>query len=402
MKIRNLTQFTPLTWPFDEGSIAGAGRLLADARHRFARTGIEVESLGLATPPFSDVLGFPDTPLLLEYAGRLETLARKYRIDAISIGPVVATTPLSLLLPIHALPQLIAHTQKIYSGVLFANAYSGINLAAARDFAQVIQQVAQNTPGGRGNLRLAALANVPPHSPYISTAYQQGSRPGFSLAVEAADVACDAIATAKNLADAQTRLVEAIESAANHILETVDNVVDDHHVEFRGIDFTLTPHFGQKNGLGAAIEKLGVNEFGNSGTLFAVMFLAQAVRQAAIPHQHISGVRLPVLDDSIIARRAAEGKLDVSDLLQYAAVGSTGLDLIPIPGNTTADTIASILLDLAALAVSGNRPLSARLLPIFNAAPGDPVLPVKTAGASGLLDRDSFLSLQSSGRKKPF
>jgi len=399
VKIRNLTQFVPLNWPFDEGSVASAGRLLTDARHRFTQAGIEVGTLGIATPPFLDVLGFPEPALLLEFAHRLETLAVKHRIDAVSIGPVVATTPLSLLLSIHALPQLITQTQKIYSGVLFASARSGINLAAARDIGQVIRQVAQATPGGRGNLRLAALANVPPHSPYIATAYQQGSRPCFALAVEAADVACDAVASARNLAEAKIRLVEAVESAANYILEIVDDLVDDHQVEFRGIDFSLTPHFGRKDGLGAAIEKLGVDKFGGSGTLFTVMFLAQAVQQTAIPHQHISGVRLPVLDDPAITQSAAEGRLSVSDLLQYAAVGSTGLDMVPLPGDTPADTIASILLDMAALAVAGNRPLSARLLPIPNAAPGDPVLPVPDSGASKLLDRNSFLSLLRPRRK---
>ena len=81
---------------------------------------------------------------------------------------------------------------------------------------------------------------------------------------------------------------------------------------------------------------------------------------------------MPVLEDPILAQRAAEGALTVKDLLVYAAVCGTGLDTVPLPGNTTAEAIAAVLLDLAALALRLGKPLTARLMPIPGKVSGDP------------------------------
>jgi len=81
---------------------------------------------------------------------------------------------------------------------------------------------------------------------------------------------------------------------------------------------------------------------------------------------------LPVLEDSVLAGRAAEGILTVKDLLLYSAVCGTGLDTVPLPGDTTAGQIAALLLDLSALALRLNKPLTARLMPIPGKQAGEP------------------------------
>jgi uncharacterized protein (UPF0210 family) len=405
MKIRSITKFIPLSWPFDEGSIASAARFLTDARLRLAESGFEVQTVRLATPPFLDVIGDPDVKALLDFAHALERLANKYNIDYVSIGPVVATTPLSLLMSIHNLPQVISETEKIFSGVLFADASSGLNLAAAQAFAETVSQVAHSTRNGFGNLRLAALANVPPGVPFFPAAYHDGSSSFFAIAVEAADLALNAVSNAPSLQLAHKRLVKAIESTATQILAVVDKLVDDHQIGFRGIDFSLAPYPAQARSIGAAIESLGVDNFGGSGTLFVAAFLTGCIRAANIPHHGFSGLLLPVLEDSVLARRAAEGCFSVHDLLLYSAVCGTGLDTIPIPGNTSPDEIGAIFLDLGALAIALNKPLTARLMPIPGKAVGQKisfdfeyfanscVLPVKNLGARSLFERNSFFEL---------
>lgn len=408
MKIRSVTAFIPLTWPFDEGNIAGTGRFLTDARLRLGEAGFEVQTVRLATPPFLDVVGDPDTLVLLEFARTLEQMANKHHIDFVSIGPVIATTPLALLMPIHALPQLIVETEKIFSGVLFAVDNSGINLAAAHAFAQTVQKVAHATPNGFGNLRLAALANVPPGVPFFPAAYHQGGSSYFAIAVEAADLALNAVSSARSLNEAQKRLIHAIESAASPILEIVDELVDDHQIRFKGIDFSLAPFPTQSRSIGAAIENLGTDAFGGTGTLFSVAFLTNCIRQADIPHVGFSGVMLPVLEDNVLAQRAAEGRFSVNDLLLYSAVCGTGLDTIPIPGNTSPEEIGAIFVDMATLAISLGKPLTARLMPIpglnvgqkvsfdFEYFASSRVLPVKNVGAERLFQRSSFFNLTQS------
>jgi len=407
MKIRSVTSFIPLTWPFDEGSIASAARFLTDARLRFAESGFEVQTVRLATPPFLDVIGDPDAQVLVEFARTLEDLAEKYNIDFVSIGPVVATTPLALLMSITALPQVIANTEKIFSSVLFADNQSGVNFSAARAFAETVHEVAHATPNGFGNLRLAALANVPPGVPFFPAAYHHGGPSSFAIATEAADLAFSTIGTANSLNQAQQRLIQAIESVSSHILDVVDDLVDDHQIRFNGIDFSLAPFPAQASSIGATIERLGIDVFGGSGSLFATAFLTNCIRRADIPHYGFSGVIFPVLEDNTLAKRAAEGRFSVNDLLLYSAVCGTGLDTVPIPGNTKPEEIAAIFLDLAALAISLDKPLTARLMPIPGLAVGEKVsfdfeyfadscvLPVKNLGARSLFERSSFLKLDS-------
>ena len=114
---------------------------------------------------------------------------------------------------------------------------------------------------------------------------------------------------------------------------------------------------------------------------------------------------LPVLQDDVLARRAAEGSFSLHDLLLYSAICGAGLDIIPIPGNTTADEIAAVYLDMAALAVSVNKPVSARLMPIPERAVGEKVsfetedltssrvLPLKNLGVEKLFERDTYLTM---------
>lgn len=406
MKIRSVTAFIPLSWPFDEGTIASTARFLTDARLRLLDAGFEVQTVRLATPPFLDVVGDPDPQVLLDFARRLEELAGKYNIDFISIGPVVATTPLALLMSIHALPPVITATEKIFSGVLFADNRSGINFSAAYAFAETVSAVAAASPNGFGNLRLAALANVPPGVPFFPAAYHSGGAAYFAIATEAADLAVSALSHVNSLNEAQQRLTNAIESVSKHILDVVDKLVDDHQFRFKGLDFSLAPFPGQSS-IGAAIEKLGVAAFGGSGTLFATAFLTNCIRRANIPRTGFSGVMFPVLEDTVLAKRAAEGRFSVHDLLLYSAVCGTGLDTVPIPGSTQPEEIAAIFLDLAALALTLNKPLTARLMPMPGLAVGQKVsfdfeyfadscvLPVKNLGAASLFEGSSFLKLDS-------
>jgi len=412
MKIRTITEFIPLTWPPDKGSLASAARFLTDARFKLADAGFEVQSVCLATPPFLDVVGYPDTQLLLEFAQTLEEIADRHNIDAVSIGPVVATTPLALLMSIHALPELISKTQKIYSGVLFADEFSGINLAAAQGLAKTIHQIAKNTSNGLGNLRLGALANVPPNVPLPHAAYHHGGTSYFIIATEAADLALTAINSTRSLQEANQRLVESIESSASHVLGIADSLVDDHQIRFKGIDFSLAPYPTQVRSIGAAIEALGVDAFGGSGTLFAMAFLTNAIQHANIPRTGLSGVMLPIMGDKILARRAAEGTFSVNDLLLYSTICNAGLDLIPIPGSTLTDELSAIYLDMAALAISTGKPMIARLLPMPGRAVGEKVtfahqeladsyiLPVKNLGSSRLFKHNSFLTLDPLPRRR--
>jgi uncharacterized protein (UPF0210 family) len=116
---------------------------------------------------------------------------------------------------------------------------------------------------------------------------------------------------------------------------------------------------------------MGVSKIGLHGSLAAAAILTEAVDRADFPHTGFSGFMQPILEDSVLARRAAEGTLTIKDVLLYSAVCGTGLDTVPLPGDTTAEQIAPLLLDLCALALRLDKPLTARLMPVPGKKAGD-------------------------------
>jgi len=123
--------------------------------------------------------------------------------------------------------------------------------------------------------------------------------------------------------------------------------------------------------IGTAFEKLGVPKIGLHGSLAAAAILTESIDRADFPRTGFSGLMMPVLEDATLAQRAEEGTLTVKDLLLYSAVCGTGLDTVPLPGDTTNEQITAILLDLSALALRLDKPLTARLMPVPGKKAGD-------------------------------
>jgi len=84
-----------------------------------------------------------------------------------------------------------------------------------------------------------------------------------------------------------------------------------------------------------------------------------------------SGLMLPVLEDPVLARRASEGRYSVRDLLLYSSVCGTGLDVVPLPGDSRADRLAALIADVVALSTKLRKPLSARLFPVPDKGVGE-------------------------------
>jgi uncharacterized protein (UPF0210 family) len=105
--------------------------------------------------------------------------------------------------------------------------------------------------------------------------------------------------------------------------------------------------------------------------LTAAALITRALRAARGRRCGFAGVMLPVLEDAVLARSAAQGLLSWEALLLYSAVCGTGLDTIPLPGDTTAGQLAGVLAEVAALATALRKPLTARLMPIPGLRAGD-------------------------------
>jgi len=365
MKIRAITAFVPLTWPFDSQAIAGVGQFLQQAQSRFEDAGYPVQTLRLATPPFAQVAAKASVDGWVKFARTLEDAARQAGIEYVSIGTVMADTPQSDIAPLRAIPEIIARTESTFTSALVASAETGINLAAIQTCAEAIVRIGKATADGFGNLRFAMLANVAANGPFFPGSYHRNGSPiTFAIATEAADLAVSALQHAQSPAEAQSNLVNRINLHARRLEGAAAAVARKNAIPFAGIDFSLAPFPTADKSIGAAMEHLGLAAFGGHGTLFATAFLTDCLKQADFKKAGYNGVMLPVLEDPVLAQRATDGTYTVNDLLLYSAVCGTGLDTVPIPADTSAAQIAGLLLDVATLAVKLNKPLTARLLPV--------------------------------------
>ena len=368
MKIRSITYFCSPGWPLDVKILQAAGVFLAEAKGAFEAAGYEVQTTRLASMPFSRLLGarkITETPRLAEMMG---AAIQATGIDYAALGPALPEFPYSYLV----IPEAIAASQNVFFSGVMADAKTGLSLAAVRACAEVICRCAPITPDGFANLRFAALANVPPGAPFFPAAYHEGDVPAFALATEAADLAVQAFAEAKTVDDGRRRLIAAMEAHARKLVAVADLLKYRYSLHFGGIDYSLAPYPEESRSLGAAFERMGVPRVGLHGSLAAAALLAESIQRAHFPHAGFSGVMLPVLEDAVLARRAAEGILTVKDLLLYSAVCGAGLDTLPLPGDTTVEQISPLLLDLSALALRLDKPLTARLMPIPGKKAGDP------------------------------
>jgi uncharacterized protein (UPF0210 family) len=265
------------------------------------------------------------------------------------------------------IPDSIFVSKDVFFGGVMADKTRGIDLAAIRACAEVIVKSATIEPNGFANLQFAALANVEAGAPFFPAAYHNQNKPAFGIATESADLAVNAFENAKSVEEGRNNLVGEIEKHGKKLTEIAKSL----RVKFYGIDFSLAPFPDDAHSLGNAVEKMGVPRIGLHGSLAAAAILTEAVSRADIPLTGFSGFMQPVLEDSVLAKRAAEGTLTIKDALLYSAVCGTGLDTVPLPGDTTAEQIVPLLLDLCALALRLDKPLTARLMPVPGKKAGD-------------------------------
>jgi uncharacterized protein (UPF0210 family) len=194
----------------------------------------------------------------------------------------------------------------------------------------------------------------------------------MALAIECADEAVQAFEHADGMENARKNLLSRLEKNAGRIEAICSFICQEHGVTFKGLDFSPAPYPEDMCSLGKAMELLGVPKLGMSGSLTSAAFLASTLDTGNWKRVGFNGLMLPVLEDSILAKRAGDGFLTIKDLLLYSAVCGTGLDTIPLAGETTTDQLAAILMDLGALAVRLHKPLTGRFMPIPGKQAGDP------------------------------
>jgi uncharacterized protein (UPF0210 family) len=246
----------------------------------------------------------------------------------------------------------------------------GIHWQSIRHAARLIAEIARRSKHGEGNFNFAATAMVKPYGPFYPGSYHPGGLRAFAIGLESANVVAAVFARHKDPAEAEHALSAELSRWTTEAEKTALALARQNAGwTYQGIDPTPAP-LGDVS-IGHAIELFTGHPFGSSGTMTAARIITASVQSVPVKRIGYSGLMVPVLEDSVLAKRWAERAFNMDSLLAYSAVCAGGLDTIPLPGDTSEEQLAAILGDVASLAFKWKKPLAARLLPVPGKKVGD-------------------------------
>ena len=387
-RIRAVTAFITVDQNNYAAKIEEAQKFLAGAKEALNKAGFEGAGGRLTTQPFPLYTKGMKREDSLELIRKLRQSASKGR-SALNIGAAMLndnddTAPVALLAD-------VLSTVNVNANVIMADE-QGIHWRAIHEAAKLIKNVSQRSPHGGGNFNFGAIAMVKPYGPYYPGSYHLGQGHAFAIAMEGANVVAGVFAQYHDPREAEQHLSEAFAKYTNEAEAVAKQVASNTGWTYEGIDATPAP-LGDIS-IAGAIESFIGGPFGSSGTLTASGIITRAVQSISAKRTGYSGLMIPVMEDTQLARRWAEGTFNLDSILAYSAVCAGGVDTVPLPGDVSEEQIARILGDVAWLAYKWNKPLAARLLP----APGKRV-GEKTEFEGGLLTNTTVQPLPGIGAR---
>lgn len=290
---------------------------------------------------------------------------------------------------IRSIPGAMAETEYVCSSVNLASTKTGMNMDAVRLMGNIIRETAEATKerDSIGCAKLVVFCNAPDDNPFMAGAFHgitEGdavihvgvSGPGVvKSAIEAArgkdfEILCETI---KRTAFKITRVGQLVAQEASRRLG----------IPFGIIDLSLAPTPSIGDSVAGILEEIGLEKVGAPGTTAALAMLNDQVKKGGIMASSyvggLSGAFIPVSEDRGMIDAVQEGALRIEKLEAMTCVCSVGLDMIAIPGDTPASTIAGIIADEAAIGMINQKTTAVRLIPVIGKTVGD------TAVFGGLL-----------------
>jgi uncharacterized protein len=365
-KVRAVTGFITVDAKSYPSQFEEAAKFLNQVRETIQAAGYEVQGIRITTQPFPDYTRGLSRAEALKVLRGISELAGKQHF-AVSVGPAMSKDNDSTV-PVEILTKALSTPGNRVSGTIMTAGEDGIHWNAVRQAAHLIKTVGERSPHGQGNSSFAAAAMIKPYVPFYPGSWHPAGGPrSFSIGLESANVVMDVFAREHDPRTAAAALTKALTIHARAVEAAAMKATAGSGWTYAGIDPTPAPR-GPVS-IGAAIESFTGAPFGSPGSETAAGIITRAVKAVPVKQAGYSGLMLAVLEDDTLLRRWSEGTYGIDSILAYSAVCATGVDTVPLAGNTSEDAIARIIGDVATLAFKWNKPLATRLLP----APGKKV-----------------------------
>ncbi|HKD82472.1 MAG TPA: DUF711 family protein [Candidatus Angelobacter sp.] len=366
-KVRAVTAFIRLDRVTYRAQVAEALKLLHAAKDAFNKAGFEVETIRITTQPFPEYIKGISAEQALQFFKEFDKLSEQEGFTP-DIGAAMSKDSDD---PAQAdlLARILAETGNINGFVAVADD-NGVHWNAVRAAARVMKHLEEHTPHSEGNFHFAAGAFPPAIAPFFPVSHTTDAGHGFAIGLESANIVQQVFAGAEgDLNSAGAQLTTALGEQARQVEAIAREVGASTGWKYQGIDMTPVPL--KDISIGGAFESLLHGQIGAPGSLSAAYTITSAVKRVPVQQVGYSGLMLPVLEDSVLAKRWESGAISRDSLMSYSSVCSTGLDAVPLPGDITQQELENIIADMASLAVKWHKPLSARLLPVAGKKAGD-------------------------------
>ncbi len=321
---------------------------------------------------------------------------------------------------INSIPEVLATTDKLCSSVNVGSTRSGINLDAVGLVGEIIKKTADMTADrdGFGCAKFVVFCNAVEDNPFMAGAFH-GIGEGdtvINVGVSGPGVVHHAL---KNIPDANiTEVADVIKKTAFKITRVGQLIAKEAakrlNAEFGIVDLSLAPTPVVGDSVGSVLEEMGLEMVGGHGTTAALAILNDAVKKggtmASASVGGLSGAFIPVSEDIGMINSAEAGVLTLSKLEAMTAVCSVGIDMVAIPGDTSASTISAIIADEMAIGMVNSKTTAVRIIPVPNKKVGDyvefggllgraPIMPVMTTSAEKFIKRGGKIPAPIHGNK---
>lgn len=347
--------------------------------------GIPIVNKRVSVTPIAMVAESCDSPDYVAIAGTLDKAAATIGVNFLGgfsalVHKGFTKGDLNL---IKSIPQALASTERVCSSINVGTTKAGLNMDAIYLMGKIIKETAELTADrdGLGCAKLVVFCNVPEDNPFMAGAFHGVGEPEcvINMGVSGPGVVRNAVQQVKG--QDFGALAEIIKKTAFKITRMGELVGREASrrlgVPFGIVDLSLAPTPAVGDSVADILEGMGLERTGTHGTTAALALLNDAVKKGgAMASSYVgglSGAFIPVSEDAGMIRAVEDGALTVDKLEAMTCVCSVGLDMIAVPGNTSAETLAAIIADEAAIGMINQKTTAVRVIPAPGKKVGDSV-----------------------------
>lgn len=367
-----------------------ANKLVSTCKRIERRYGIEVANKRISISPIAVVAAPFNSAQMVEIALILDKAADELGVDFIGgfsalVEKGMAPGDKAL---IDAIPQALTESKRICSSVNVASTRAGLNMDAIKHMGVIIKQAAEMTADddGLAAAKLVVFANIPQDVPFMAGAYLGIGEADAVVSVGVSGPGVVKAALERAMIEEEgmdlSRAADVIKQTAARLTRAGElvgrEVAQELGLPFGIVDLSLAPTPNKNDSVGEIFEAIGLPAIGAPGSTAFLAMLNDAVKKGgAFASSHVgglSGAFIPVCEDLTIAESARQGTLSLEKLEAMTAVCSVGLDMVALPGDTSAEMLSAIIADEIAIGVINKKTTAARLIPAPGKKAGDHVV----------------------------